>query len=101
MRDIVISAFATFYLTWSITTEDGPWKLLRTARNVLKPLDCFVCTCFWVSIVVNVMPRHVCIPLAVAGIAVAIRYPALHFKLTAAMMRPKDASSIPKEKRVD
>lgn len=52
---ILLSTLAVFYLTFVLTTLDGPFDILENLRKLTDEyrginLDCFYCTVAWVAL---------------------------------------------------
>lgn len=53
--EFLISTLAVFYLTFVLTTLDGPFDILENLRKLTDEyrgvnLDCFYCTVAWVAL---------------------------------------------------
>lgn len=60
--DFIILIFATGYLTYIITSLDGPFDLffwLRRATARVKVLDCAICFSFWAALLCLFLMDHV------------------------------------------
>lgn len=77
--ELLLKALATWRISHMLVYNDGPFDSIITFRHMMKvkheawsPLFCLWCTSVWVGTAVSVLPKIVCTPFALSGLAVFI-----------------------------
>ena len=73
MTDLLITALATWYVAYAVTSTHGPFNVFSTLRHKLPHgglLDCPICLAFWAALILLLAPMGIVTQaLAVAGAA--------------------------------
>ncbi len=76
MSDLVIAAFAAWYVAYAVTSTHGPFNVFERIRKITTLgglLACPVCLAFWAALALLIAPMGVVTQaLAVAGAAMIL-----------------------------
>lgn len=76
MLDLLIVAFASWYLAYAVTSTHGPFNVFERIRKVTTLgglLTCPICLAFWAALVLLIAPMGIVTQaLAAAGFAMIL-----------------------------